>query len=179
LAQEVDEKLRKAFEMQKRLEEKLKNIPSLNKKAERYVPPPLIVDNNNNQVDAQGNIILPPTRLRDIATLRVNRQLEIDAPHIDNKNPYFDPRVSTDRLVRPHRGFEFVEEGTYIRKAERIRARTAKYHIKQQKIQESKESEDSASFESQAMDVGSPTQPGSTPVFRTRYKIDFVPIVEW
>jgi len=29
------------------------------------------------------------------------------------------------------------------------------------------------------MDVGSPTQPGSTPVFRTRYKIDFVPIVEW
>eukprot|EP01103_Thecamoeba_quadrilineata_P002784 TRINITY_DN1266_c1_g4_i1.p2 TRINITY_DN1266_c1_g4~~TRINITY_DN1266_c1_g4_i1.p2 ORF type:complete len:500 (+),score=157.29 TRINITY_DN1266_c1_g4_i1:2581-4080(+) len=97
------------------------------KNEDRFKPPPLIVV-NNMEVDLQGNPISNPKPV--IATTLINKRYQKKSantappPPLETDpslNPFYDPRVNTPKVNRPKRSIHFVEQGTYIKKAQHLR----------------------------------------------------------
>jgi len=97
-------------------------------------PRPLRLDAEGREIDEQGRVI-SSGRIPVVATLAINKRVQreslfkLETPTIETdptKNRYFDPRMPTPKLNRPRRGFNFVEAGTYVKKAQRMRTKLAK-----------------------------------------------------
>jgi hypothetical protein len=97
-------------------------------------PRPLRLDAEGREVDDQGRVV-SSGRIPVVATLAINKRVQreslfkLESPAIETdptKNPYFDPRMRAPKVHRPHRAFNFVEAGTYVRKGQRMRTKLAK-----------------------------------------------------
>jgi U4/U6 small nuclear ribonucleoprotein PRP3 len=97
-------------------------------------PRPLRLDAEGREIDDQGRVI-SSGRAPVVATLAINKRVQreelfkLESPAIETdptKNPYFDPRMRAPKVTRPRRAFNFVEAGTYVRKAQRMRTKLAK-----------------------------------------------------
>lgn len=94
------------------------------------------LDAEGREVDEQGRVISSgPVPL--VATLAINKRVQreslfkLESPTIETdptKNPYFDPRMRAPKVGRTRRqkAFQFVEAGTYVKKAQRMRTKLAK-----------------------------------------------------
>ncbi|ELR19312.1 premRNA processing factor 3 (PRP3) protein [Acanthamoeba castellanii str. Neff] len=97
-------------------------------------PRPLRLDAEGREIDDQGRVI-SSGRAPVVATLAINKRVQreelfkLESPVVEtdpSKNPYFDPRMRAPKVTRPRRAFNFVEAGTYVRKAQRMRTKLAK-----------------------------------------------------
>ncbi|KAL6070867.1 U4/U5/U6 small nuclear ribonucleoprotein prp3 [Balamuthia mandrillaris] len=99
------------------------------------LPPPLLLDEEGREIDPQtGKPISRPMGL--VATTLINKRVarekvfKLEKPAVEtdpNKNRFFDPRMKLPKAERTRKlDFNFVEAGTYIRKAQRMRTKRAK-----------------------------------------------------
>lgn len=139
LAKEALERARRAEELQRKIQEKLAQI----QQPKTLSASKVILDEKGNLVDASGNIIRVPNRPVVSTLANVKRQnelrkkkLKIIAPKKVKQSiestQFFDPNVPTPRFVRQKRGFNFVEQGKFIREANKLRA----YQAKKQQLRE-------------------------------------------
>lgn len=102
-----------------------------------YLPAPLILDDEGNEVDVNGNIIKNKT-FKSVATLKINQKsvTKITNPYIqpikekEIAQAVIDKRIHIkSRDNRKDRALKFREEGSFIKKAESIRAREERLRI--------------------------------------------------
>jgi U4/U6 small nuclear ribonucleoprotein PRP3 len=109
----------------------LPNLEAANMAAKFGGPQPLLLDAKGREIDASGHLVRHVPR-SSLSILKTNqnyyKELEVEAkaqdqPEDITKSKYYDPRVVTPRVGRPRRDFNFVEHGTFIKKAEKMRAK--------------------------------------------------------
>eukprot|EP01027_Heterolobosea_sp_BB2_P018115 GEZU01025577.1.p1 GENE.GEZU01025577.1~~GEZU01025577.1.p1 ORF type:complete len:540 (-),score=140.42 GEZU01025577.1:60-1631(-) len=128
LAREALEKARRAEQIQKQIQEQLAKLQQDKAKKEKG-PTRIMLDEKGNLVDEAGNIIntgnKPVTSIK--ANLNKQRQeaFKIVKPPDLKKSKFYDPRVPAPKTTRQKRSFHFIEEGTYVKQAEKIRLKAA------------------------------------------------------
>jgi len=106
---------------------------------DRFMPPPLLLDDSGREVDVFGNVVKKKKAL--VATTMINKKLQretVNILNIDNhpsvetdptKNPFYDPAIKLIKVKRAKRDFHFVEAGTFVKKSQKIRAKAVQDQV--------------------------------------------------
>lgn len=104
-------------------------------KEEKFIPPPLLLDEKGREIDEKGNLIV---RTKDsFTTLKANQKHKVktklseliipgETQKKKTSTTFFDPNLKAPKLVRPKRSFNFLEAGHHIKRAEKLRAKVSK-----------------------------------------------------
>lgn len=102
-----------------------------------FLPAPLILDDDGNEIDANGNVIKNKI-IRPAPTLKINQKVntKVVNPYLiqpkekDIAPSVVDYRIHTKiRDAKKDRGLKFREEGSFVKKAESMRAKEARLLI--------------------------------------------------
>lgn len=101
------------------------NVSTSTSTANKFVPPPLLLDAKGREVDLKGNLL---NRQREsITTLKANlrNKLKSKLDMVAKKATYFDPNLKATKNIgtRKKRTFKFIEAGSIVKKAEKMRAK--------------------------------------------------------
>ncbi|TMW60454.1 hypothetical protein Poli38472_000496 [Pythium oligandrum] len=145
----AEEQRKRADLIMKSVQQQMSHIQTLLKKptnapvptpaaTSTFMPAPLLLDEQGRQIDENGNVVAARVPA-PVATLRANKSGASAAK--SNQNPYLshrtvdkedrvdavDPRLKAKRReARAAKSFSFVQQGTYVKQAENLRAREAK-----------------------------------------------------
>lgn len=109
---------------------------------ERFVPPPLRLDEKGREIDEKGNV-LQKVSIESLKTLKANQNLKSKLTEMSPatimstgktstssgvmRASYFDPNLSLPKSERKRRSvFNFLEAGSIVKKAEKLRAKVIK-----------------------------------------------------
>lgn len=126
-----------------------------------YLPAPLVLDDEGNEVDVNGNIIKNKT-FKSVATLKINQKsvTKITNPYTQPiKEKEIAPAVIDKRIhiksraSRKDRALKFREEGSFVKKAESIRAREERIRIAELQKQVEMEHDAALANNNDAVDI--------------------------
>jgi len=117
---------------------------------DRFIPPPLLLDESGREVDVFGNIVKKKKNM--VATTMINKKLQQREKVLNlneatpmetdpTKNPLFDPTLKLPKFKRQKREFHFVEAGTFVKKSQRIRAKAVQNQVLSSEILKPEEKE--------------------------------------
>jgi len=108
----------------------------------KNTPRALMLDDQGREVDEFGNVVdikrvssslanqkVAEAERRKAAQEKARLLLETDAKE-ETKGKHFDPRMRAGKVGRGHRSFNFVQPGTYVKRAEQFRDNQLKQELK-------------------------------------------------
>jgi U4/U6 small nuclear ribonucleoprotein PRP3 len=140
---ELDDKKKRAEELQKKIQEKLKNIQSIKQEKIEHssMKDTATMSKTGNLFDNEGNVL--HVSHKPVATTLINKKFQEETrknllkieKSKDNikKLESYDPSLPSDQLFRKNKSFQFNEKGKYIKQGEMLREYQAKKRFQKEK----------------------------------------------